>query len=168
MDAELAGLWQQMLSAERAEAQPTDDRELFEYWERAFGEKVRQWRQARNWSQEDLAEELRLIGFEMHQTTVAKLEKGLRPLRVAEAAAIAAVFGLPPLAVFLAPPPEGTPLPLERMQESLRLAQEMLDVQKQQMYESAQRFVAQQAEVFDIARVLQSAALRAGRSEPKG
>ncbi len=169
MDREQADLWQQALIAEGAQQRdgnPTQARKPFEYWERAFGEKVRQWRQARNWSQEDLAEELRQFGFDMHQTTVAKLEKGLRPLRVSEAAAIAAVFGMPPLAVFLAPPPEAMPLPLERMQESLRLAQESLTALQQQMYDSATKFVAQQAAVFEIAKTLQDAALRNSRQEP--
>jgi transcriptional regulator with XRE-family HTH domain len=170
VDREQADLWQQALTAEGAQRRggdATQAREPFEYWERAFGEKVRQWRQARNWSQEDLAEELRQFGFDMHQTTLAKLEKGLRPLRVSEAAAIAAVFGLPPLAVFLAPPHEALPLPLERMQESLRFAQETLAALQQQMYDSATRFVAQQATVFEIARTLQDAALRNSRQEPE-
>lgn len=36
----------------------------------------------------------------MHQTTVAKIERGTRPLRVAEATAIAEVFEMPIMAVF--------------------------------------------------------------------
>lgn len=75
-------------------------RQRHESWEKRFGEVVRGWRQDRNWSQEDVAEKLRHEGFEMHQTTVAKIERGTRPLRVAEAAAIAKVFKMPVMAVF--------------------------------------------------------------------
>lgn len=75
-------------------------RQQHEAWEKRFGEVVRGWRQDRNWSQEDVAEKLRHQGFEMHQTTVAKIERGTRPLRVAEATALAAVFKMPVMAVF--------------------------------------------------------------------
>ncbi|WP_077042524.1 hypothetical protein [Rhodococcus sp. MTM3W5.2] len=47
-------------------------RESFEWWEKSFGVKTRDWRKARGWSQDDLAQRLNELGFEMHQTTVAK------------------------------------------------------------------------------------------------
>ncbi|MFC6124768.1 helix-turn-helix domain-containing protein [Mycolicibacterium llatzerense] len=75
-------------------------RQHHESWEKRFGEVVRSWRQDRNWSQDEVAERLRHQGFEMHQTTVAKIERGARPLRVAEAAALAEVFEMPIMAVF--------------------------------------------------------------------
>lgn len=75
-------------------------RQRHESWERRFGEAVRTWRTDRKWSQEDVAERLRYQGFEMHQTTVAKIERGARPLRVAEAAALAEIFEMPAVAVF--------------------------------------------------------------------
>lgn len=110
-DRELAELLQQGLEEELAEISPEElakTRGVYEYWETSFGTKVRQWRQARNWSQEDLADRLRLQGFDMHQTTVAKIERGTRPLRVAEAAAIANIFRVPPLAVFMGRPREAS------------------------------------------------------------
>src|SRR6478752_441284 len=75
-------------------------RQRHESWEKRFGEVVRGWRQDRNWSQEDVVEKLRHQGFEMHQTTVAKIERGTRPLRLAEASALAEVFDMPIMAVF--------------------------------------------------------------------
>jgi len=75
-------------------------RQRHESREKRFGEMVRGWRLDRNWTQEDVAERLRHQGFEMHQTTVAKIERGARPLRLAEAAALATVFEMPVLAVF--------------------------------------------------------------------
>jgi transcriptional regulator with XRE-family HTH domain len=51
-------------------------------------------REERGWSQGKLGRKLAPLGFEMHQTTVAKLEAGGRPIRLNEAAAIAEVFGV--------------------------------------------------------------------------
>lgn len=169
VDRELADLWQQMLEIERADsepASPAEVREAYEGIERMFGERVKEWRQARNWKQEDLAEKLRELGFEMHQTTVAKLEKGSRPLRVAEASAIATIFGVPPLAVFLGPPPERTPMPLERMHEKLQSAQEHLEQIRQAIYEIAKTYADQVLAVTEMAQVMNEAALDAQRRSP--
>lgn len=170
MDREHADLLQQELKTEQTDTEavnPSETRELHEHWERDFGEKVRQWRQARSWSQEDLAEKLRQHGFDMHQTTVAKLERGARPLRVAEAAAIAVIFGVPPLAVFLGPPPERMPWALEQMQEALQTAEQAQATFKQMMYDSAKHYADQVAAVADLAKILNEAALNAQRPDPE-
>ncbi len=58
-----------------------------------LAKRVRQLRQARGWSQEQLAGRLNLdFGYSMHQTTVAKIEAAARPIRLNEAAAIALIF----------------------------------------------------------------------------
>lgn len=49
-------------------------------------------REARGWSQTELAENLAKHGFEYHQTTIGKLESGSRPLRIGELFAMAHVF----------------------------------------------------------------------------
>ena len=79
-------------------------RAAYEAQERHYGQTVRQWRIARGWSQEDLARLLAERGFDMHQTTVAKLEKGQRPLRLAEALCLADICGQPCGTVFATPP----------------------------------------------------------------
>lgn len=125
-------------------------RESFDWWERAFGEKVKGWRRDRNWSQEDLAREMTALGFEMHQTTVAKIERGGRPLRVSEAVALAQVFGVPALAVFYGPGPDLEPWSiaamrehLERLDESVRDAQARLEEQAKDLaFWEASRTVA--------------------------
>jgi transcriptional regulator with XRE-family HTH domain len=161
---EMAELLQQVLDQELAETPPeelAERRRLYEYWETSFGGKVCQWRQARNWSQDDLADRLRRQGFDMHQTTVAKIERGTRPLRVAEAAAIANIFRVPPLAVFMGPPPEKLPWSMQELHETIEIAERTLADMKEHMESSAKRYIEQQAHVFELANVLNEAALTA-------
>jgi transcriptional regulator with XRE-family HTH domain len=168
-ERELAELYQRALTSDVAELPSVDDpaglRSLYEYWETSFGDKVRQWRRARNWSQEDVADKLRMQGFDMHQTTVAKIERGTRPLRVAEAAAIAAIFRVPPLAVFLGPPPTGMPWALNQLHDMIASAQTMLDEMKAEMSRSAGRYVDQEAHVLALARIVNETALDAEMGE---
>ncbi len=163
-ERELAELMQQMLDQELAEETPEDlatRRQPYEYWEKSFGDKVRQWRRARNWSQDELARQLRGQGFDMHQTTVAKIERGSRPLRVAEAAAIANIFRVPPLAVFMGPPPEPLPWSMQQMHETLAARERNLALMKDQMESSAKLYVEEQASVYQLANIINEAALRA-------
>ena len=121
-------------------------RAAHESWERRFGEVVRGWRLDRNWSQEEVAEKLRYEGFEMHQTTVAKIERGARPLRVAEASAIGAVFKMPPVAVFELSLPNDAPWwasdsersPLHEKQVLLERARELSDRASKKLYSAAE------------------------------
>jgi transcriptional regulator with XRE-family HTH domain len=101
-DQELLPLLQREHAEEMAE-HATEMRRLLLNHERVLCQKVAQLREERGWSQAELARRLSAIGFEMHQTTVAKLEAGKRPLRVAEAIALAQVFGLPLIAMFYIP-----------------------------------------------------------------
>jgi transcriptional regulator with XRE-family HTH domain len=94
--------------------------------ERVLCQKVAQLREERGWSQAELARRLSAVGFEMHQTTVAKLEAGKRPLRVAETFALAEVFGLPPLAMWYMPV-KGEDHGMEYMRERLSLIDESIE-----------------------------------------
>lgn len=58
------------------------------------GRIVSRLRDERGWSQTALAERLANHGFELHQSTVAKLEAGKRPIRVNELVALASVFNV--------------------------------------------------------------------------
>lgn len=122
-------------------------RQRNESWERRFGEVVRGWRQDRNWSQEDVAERLRHQGFEMHQTTVAKIERGARPLRVAEATALAEVFEMPVMAVFELSLPEDQAGDLDTRRRELELARKRVDDSRDNLYSVAQRHAYLLAEV---------------------
>jgi transcriptional regulator with XRE-family HTH domain len=61
---------------------------------------VRHLRTTRGWTQDDFARRMTAAGHTMHQTTVAKLELGMRPTGVDEITDIAAIFGVQPAALF--------------------------------------------------------------------
>lgn len=95
--------------AELRKARVEMNRDLYESAlesERKIGQRVREWRTEAGWSQERLAQALSDIGFPMHQTQVAKMERGVRPTRIAEAAAVASLFGAPLHALFYSSPQE--------------------------------------------------------------
>lgn len=58
------------------------------------GTHIREERERRGWSQQQMAAELVAYGISWHQTTVAKVEAGERPLRLSEAWAIAHRLGV--------------------------------------------------------------------------
>jgi transcriptional regulator with XRE-family HTH domain len=68
--------------------------------ERKFGERVKELRNRRGWSQEKLADLMSAAGFPWRQTTTAKTEAADRPVRVSEVAALARIFAVPPAAMF--------------------------------------------------------------------
>lgn len=142
-------------------------RRNFEWYEQAFGDRVRQWRKARSWSQEDLAEKLNDFGFEMHQTTVAKIERGTRPLRVAEAVALAQIFGVPALSVFYGPGPEDEAMSVESMRELIETYEKALNESEERLEEAAKTvayWVRQRTAAVDA---INAAALKADRPESK-
>src|SRR6266567_8315108 len=58
------------------------------------GRALRLLRQARDWSQEEVAARMRAYGYDFHQTMIAKIEAAQRPLRVRELADFAALYGI--------------------------------------------------------------------------
>jgi len=61
--------------------------------ERRFAENMRRYREAKGWSQGELARRVREAGLEnFHQTTISRIEKGERPIRLGEARVIAQVL----------------------------------------------------------------------------
>jgi transcriptional regulator with XRE-family HTH domain len=164
----LAERLQRQLSSERGEASaadPAQRRCVHEDWEKSFGDNVRHWRRERNWSQEDLAGKLRSEGIDLHQTSVAKIERGTRPLRVAEAAAIATIFRVPPLAVFLGSPQMEARSPMDQLNDMIASAQNLLNDMKADMSRSAGRYVEQEAHVLALARILNQTALDAEKHQ---
>lgn len=63
--------------------------------EREFGALARDSRKRKRLSQQDVAEAMSSRGFPMHQTTLAKLERGQRPLRMSEAVALSDILLIP-------------------------------------------------------------------------
>src|ERR1035437_6330255 len=76
-----------------------NDEEVTTRWlidlEAIVASNVRTLREGRSLSQQQLGSDLSVHGVGMHQTTVAKLEAGAKPLRLNEVAAIAAYFEVP-------------------------------------------------------------------------
>lgn len=127
----------------------TEARRIFhESWEQIFIEQVRNIRQQRGWSQRDLADRLATEGFPLHPSAIAKLETGQRPLRVAEAVALASVLGIPPLTVFYAPPPE---YELEDLQRQMVIEQEILDALQDSLKQAGERYAGVYAEAQQTA-----------------
>jgi transcriptional regulator with XRE-family HTH domain len=59
-----------------------------------FAASVKRLREARGWSQGELAKRMTEAGFEgFHQTTISRIEKNERPVRVGEAHGLARTFG---------------------------------------------------------------------------
>jgi transcriptional regulator with XRE-family HTH domain len=59
-----------------------------------IGKRVKAYRDRNNWSQAELANQLVQKNFRVYGSTVAKIEAGERPVKAAELAAMADVFGI--------------------------------------------------------------------------
>lgn len=159
---QIAHEWRASLPEEAAEISLQylqQRREYYEQWEKSFGDKVRQWRRERNWSQEEVAAHLRYQGFDMHQTTVAKIERGTRPLRVAEAVALAHIFKVPALAIFEGPGPTDQPEEIARLQRELDMAEQSARHRRDEIDAAAAYYAAEVSRIKQIAeRINRSAA----------
>jgi len=63
--------------------------------EQLVGRQLRLLRQARGWSQQEVAEKMRPFGYEWSQATVTRLESATRPIRLNELADLALLYGVP-------------------------------------------------------------------------
>ena len=86
-----------------------DDRAELRYWiedtrerpEVVFGRRLRKLRTGTGMSQTEVASQVSALGHhQLHQTAIAKIEAGTRPLRLDEAFDIAHVFNLEPWEMF--------------------------------------------------------------------
>lgn len=83
-----SGLWDCLLVTEVREKPQTP--------EERFAHNVRVMREAQGWNQSEMARRLTDAGLEgFHQTTVSRIEKGERPVKLGEATVIAGVFHTP-------------------------------------------------------------------------
>lgn len=168
---QIAREWRASLPEQAAEVSQhflKQRREYYEQWEKSFGDKVRQWRRERNWSQEEVAAQLRYQGFDMHQTTVAKIERGTRPLRVAEAVALAHIFKVPPLAIFEGPGPEDQPENIAKLQRELDMAEESARRRRDEIDSAAEYYAAEVSRVKQIAESINRSAAQQERQHQRG
>jgi transcriptional regulator with XRE-family HTH domain len=159
---DLATAFEGMLHEEDSDpgtAPPEARRKSYEAWEKDFGDKVRQWRHALNWSQEDVAQRMRVRGFEMHQTTVAKIERGTRPLRVAEAVALASIFDMPTLAVFRGEGPKqpGWPEKLTKLQQEMERAEQALEHAMELLNKSGELYAIAHSDLHRLSKLINEA-----------
>ena len=83
-----------------------DHQAVYQAEESQFAENVQRLREDRGWSQGELARRMVADGWEgFHQTTISRIEKGQRPVRLAEARGLARVLGSQ-IGIMTAPPPE--------------------------------------------------------------
>lgn len=116
--------------------------------EARFGNRVRAAREDRGWSQEALARHLKeAAGVELHQSAIARLERGERAIRFNEAAALAKVLNidLRPFAGIDVEPlltdedyERVKKLAEERREMEKRLGEQLLDLRKQHQEEAAE------------------------------
>ncbi|MCX4096534.1 helix-turn-helix domain-containing protein [Nocardia sp. alder85J] len=67
--------------------------------DRAIGKRIEARRIHREWSQEELSKRLREVGVNWSQVTLSKVEKGQRPVKLAETLPVSTVLGIEPLAL---------------------------------------------------------------------
>lgn len=130
--------------------------------ERAMCEKFRQLREERGWSQAELSERLAEFGVDMHQTTIAKMETGKRPLRVSEMFGLSHTFGMPPGAVFSMPIREETFDSLEALQAELARTEQVVQEMREHTLGAIETFIDVAAE-FGVKRDHLIALMRAGQ-----
>ncbi|UZX04026.1 helix-turn-helix domain-containing protein [Arthrobacter sp. CDRTa11] len=86
----------------------TAQQQVHQAEEAQFVENVQRLREAKGWSQGELARRMAADGWDgFHQTTISRIEKGQRPVRLAEARALAKVLGSQ-VGVMMAPPLESS------------------------------------------------------------
>ncbi|MES5378531.1 helix-turn-helix transcriptional regulator [Mycolicibacterium conceptionense] len=130
-------------------------RRFHEFWEEAFVDHVRELRQQRGWSQQDLSDRLAAEGFSaMSQTVLTKIERGQRPLRVAEASALASALGIPPLSVFYGPAEDDQPEEIQELQKELMRAQKALDAAESKLDDAGFSYTSRYREAREAAAKL--------------
>jgi transcriptional regulator with XRE-family HTH domain len=94
--------------------------------ETLLAERLRALREAADITQGELAERMTRLGFSMHQTAVAKVERGQRPVRLNEVAAFAAALRVP--VTDLLTVTDSTPEAEERWSDLLAVTSQRLEL----------------------------------------
>ncbi len=113
-----------------------------------FASRVRQVREGRGWSQEELARRLGELGLRLDPTAITRMERGERSVRVEEAVVLAQALGLP-LDELLQPLDEiglehvrGLMKRYGSLSATLTRAQEELDDVREQLVEAFAKYPA--------------------------
>jgi transcriptional regulator with XRE-family HTH domain len=119
--------------------------------EKLAGQRLRALRTdpARGWSQRQVAEAMRAYGYSWHQTVVAKIEQGTRPIRLNEALDLAALFRVSLTDLLV--PPTG-PESLEGLRQDAKALHEAL-AQEAEKAERAQKEIARATDEYTLARM---------------
>ena len=113
--------------------------------EQVFGQRLRDLRTARGWSQQQVADAMGELGFNWRQTTAAKTEAAERPVPVGEVVALAGLFGVGVhdlLDVQQAPTTEVSALLLDYLGAQRRLdrAERQVEAARAALAEAQQRY----------------------------
>ena len=68
-----------------------------------YPRRLREARKHHGWTQQQLADEMKRIGFPVNRATIAKIERGRRPIEVSELVAFATALDVAPASLFLIP-----------------------------------------------------------------
>lgn len=112
----------------------TDQQRVHQAEEAQFVENVQRLRELKGWSQGELARRMADAGWDgFHQTTISRIEKGQRPVRLAEARALAQVLESQ-VGTMIAPPPEAAILEsLSHNMGMMRLARKRIWAQLEEL-----------------------------------
>ena len=139
--------------------------DIAERFSRLWGETLRSQRVASGLSQEELAGRLRAFGLDLHQTTIAKIEKGTRPLRMTEFVMFGLAMDVPWLALLVAPgnAADFMKMPTPEILQAMQLSVEIAERDKERVLKSMQEYLKSAARTYadrDAESVALSAALR--------
>lgn len=109
--------------------------------EGALAARVRSVREKRGLSQAQLSELVKQRGFNLHQTAIAKIEAGKRPLRVGELFALSDCLGFTPLGLYYLPEDALAPPELKDLDAQLHDAVATAAVSEKQLSEQIRDLV---------------------------
>jgi transcriptional regulator with XRE-family HTH domain len=118
--------------------------------------RLRELRETARLTQRQLADRMTGAGYQMHQTTIAKIEAGQRPVIVGEAVALARIIGVD-LAALVTEPAAPDSRELANAKAALAAAERDVDSQRHQVAERAAILASAQEQLDRAQAALQGA-----------